>query len=314
MALEENDKLILFELLQDCRKPLRLIAKALGMPENTVAYRIRNLEKRGVIKKYTINMDHQKLGFNRHSLYLDLRPIDPHLINDYLKTITSVDEVSCCYMLHEISQWKLYVSVWTKDIGRYDEIQSLILQKFDQHIIDYVSFQSVKSYTYFSRRLNIKKIAACDVKDKKLDIPLTETDWNIIGALKEDSRQSLMQLAQKLNVSVATLKRRIPYLREQGIIQRFYPILDVRKMGLREYTIISRVKAGAEHAIEDFIKWARSDPRFVIIIKAVGWVNLYYAFQVENEGEYREVMKEIDKRLGNITIKTFAIEVESIIN
>ena len=314
MFIDEKDKLILFELQQDCRQPLSAIAKEVDLPEKTVANRIKNLEKKDIIKKYTVNIDHQKLGYNRHSLYLDLKPIDPKLVSDYLATITSVREVSCCYMLHEISQWKIYVSVWTKDIGRYDEIQGLILQKFDAHILDYVSFQSVRSYTYLSRRLNVKKVGACDAKEHSMKIPITDTDWKIIDEFKEDSRKSLTEIANKLSISIDTLKRRMQYLRENGIIQRFYPILDVKKMGLREYTIIARVKAGAENAIEDFIKWARSDPRFVIVIKAVGWVNLYYAFQVENDDEYRQITMEIDKRIGHITIKTFPIEVENIIH
>ncbi len=314
MFIDEKDKLILFELQQDCRQPLSAIAKEVDLPEKTVANRIKSLEKKGIIKKYTVNIDHQKLGYNRHSIYLDLKPIDPKLVSDYLKTITNVREVSCCYMLHEISQWKIYVSVWTKDIGRYDEIQSLILQKFDAHIIDYVSFQSVRSYTYLSRRLNPKKVAACDVKEQNMTIPITDMDWKIIDELKEDCRRSRTRIANKLSISVDTLKRRIRYLQEQGILQRFYTILDVKKMGLREYTIIARVKAGADKEIEDFIKWARSEPRFVIVIKAVGWVNLYYAFQVDNDDEYREIMREIDKRIGHLTIKNFTIEVESIIH
>jgi DNA-binding Lrp family transcriptional regulator len=160
----------------------------------------------------------------------------------------------------------------------------------------------------------MKKIAICDAKEQSINIPITDTDWKIIDEFKEDSRKSLTEIANKLSISIDTLKRRIQYLRENGIIQRFYPILDVKKMGLREYTIIARVKAGAENAIEDFIKWARADPRFVIVIKAVGWVNLYYAFQVENDQEYREILMEIDKRIGHITIKTFPIEVENIIH
>lgn len=52
--MEEVDKLILFELLQDCRQPLSRIARSVRLPQQTVDYRIKRLEKDGTIKKYTI--------------------------------------------------------------------------------------------------------------------------------------------------------------------------------------------------------------------------------------------------------------------
>jgi DNA-binding Lrp family transcriptional regulator len=43
--MDEKDKLILFELLQDCRQPISKIAKAVKLPQQTVSYRISKLEK-----------------------------------------------------------------------------------------------------------------------------------------------------------------------------------------------------------------------------------------------------------------------------
>ena len=160
--IDEADREILFELLQDCRKPLYKIAKAVNLPQQTLSYRIKKLEKEGVIRKYTVNINYPKLGFARHSLYLDLKSVEPEEVEKYLKQITDINEVSCCYMLHDISQWKIYVSVWTKTVERYDEIQTMIVTRFKDYLKNYLSFQSIKSYTYFARRLNTKKKAKVD--------------------------------------------------------------------------------------------------------------------------------------------------------
>ena len=42
--IDQKDKEILFELLQDCRKPVAKIAKAVKLPPQTTAYRIKKLE------------------------------------------------------------------------------------------------------------------------------------------------------------------------------------------------------------------------------------------------------------------------------
>lgn len=73
--MDEKDKLILFELLQDCKQPVSKIAKVVKLPQQTVSYRIKKLEDSKVIKKYTINVNYPKLGYSRHSLYLDVRGV-----------------------------------------------------------------------------------------------------------------------------------------------------------------------------------------------------------------------------------------------
>lgn len=312
--VDEKDKLILFELLQDSRQPLSKIAKAVRLPQQTVSYRIKKLEDEGIIKKYTINVNYQKIGLNRHSLYLDLKSIKAEDIDEYLKHITDIKEVSCCYMLHDISEWKIYISVWTRTIERYDEIQTKILTKFKDHINNYISFQSVKSYTYFARRLNTKKEAKVDIKEGLENIPLKDIDFKILEKLRENSKTPILQLAKELNTTVNTAMRRIKFLKDKGVIQRFYPIIDMKKIGYTEYTFISRLDASYDKDIEKFIEYAKSDPRFVIVIKAVGYVNIYYAFLAESNKELGEIIEKIESIIGKATLKTYKIEVKDMIS
>lgn len=311
---EEINRRILFELLQDCRQPLSKLAKILRLPKQTVDYHIQKLENSGIIKKYTININYPKLGFSRHSIYLDLKTIDAKEVGEYLKAITDIKEISCCYMLHGVSEWKLYISIWTKTIARYDEIQTKIISKFKNHINNYTSFQSVKSYTYFARVLNPKKAAKCDIKGDPGAFELKDVDWRIIDVLRKDSRTSTIQLSNVLKIPLNTVSRRMKFLTANNIIERSYPILDLNKLGYREYTFISRINPSFNQNIEEFIKYAQSDVRFNIIIKAVGYVNLYYAFLVKNDEELNEIQSIIERFLGKATLKNYKIEVANMLS
>ena len=313
--LDEADKLILYELLQDCRQPLSKIAKTVKLSQQRVHYRIKKLEEQKIIKKYTINLNYPKLGYSRHSLYLDLRSIDANEVDKYLKHITNINEVSCCYMLHDVSEWKMYISVWTKTIERYDEIQTKIISKFNKHIKNYLSFQSIKSYTYFSARmLNPKKEAKCDIKGNPENFELKDIDWKIIDKLRKNSNIPILDLANQLKIDTNTVKRRINYLLKENIIERFYTILDIKQLGFREYTFISRISPSHNNEIEKLVKYAQSDPRFGIIIKAVGYVNLYYAFYARDNKELKEITSKVDKILGKSAIQTYKIEVDDMIS
>jgi DNA-binding Lrp family transcriptional regulator len=217
-------------------------------------------------------------------------------------------------MLHDVSEWKMYISVWTKTIERYDDIQTKILSKFGEYIKNYLSFQSVKSYTYFQRILNPNKKASCDIKTNPENIDLKESDWKIIKELRKNSTISLLELSKRTKMSISTLKRRMLFFTKENIIERFYPIMDVSKLGLREYTFISRVSPSRNNEIDKFIEYARSDPRFGIVIKAVGYVNLYYAFYVKDNSELKEITFNVEKILGKSAISTYKIEVEEMIS
>jgi len=311
---DEKDNLILFELLQDCRQPVSRIAKAVKLPQQTVSYRIKKLEESKVIKKYAVNVNYPKLGYSRHSIYLDIRGVSAKDVDKYLKQITDIKEISCCYMLHEISQWKLYVSVWTKTIERYDEIQTKILSKFRNKIKNYLSFQSVKSYTYFARRLNTKKKPKIDIKGTLENIEIKDIDWKLLDKLKLNSKIPVIKLAHELHLTANSIIKKIEDLKKKGIIERFYPILNMKKLGYTEYTFISRIDPSYNKELEKFIKYTENDPRFIIVIKAVGYVNLYYAFIVKDRYELSEINEKIHKILGKAILETHKIEVDEMIS
>ena len=61
--MDEIDYRILDELLKDSRQSFREIARNVGVATGTVLTRIRNMEKLGIIKGYTVSLDHEKLGY-----------------------------------------------------------------------------------------------------------------------------------------------------------------------------------------------------------------------------------------------------------
>ena len=103
-------------------------------------------------------------------------------------------------------------------------------------------------------------------------------------------------------------------MEKKEIIQRFYPIIDLNKIGYSEYTYISRIDPSYEKNIEKFIEFTKKDPRFIIVIKAVGYVNLYYAFLAKDHGELGEINHKCEEILGKGLLDTYKIEVENMIS
>ena len=63
MVLSDTDVKILQALLEDARFSSRQIAKKVGVSVGTVLSRIKKMEDDGLIKGYSVIMNHEKLGY-----------------------------------------------------------------------------------------------------------------------------------------------------------------------------------------------------------------------------------------------------------
>ncbi|MCD6215609.1 MAG: Lrp/AsnC family transcriptional regulator [Candidatus Aenigmarchaeota archaeon] len=63
MVIDEKDRKILRELLRDSRQSFRRIARKVGLTTSTVVKRYKNLKKEGIIKKSTVLVDAEKIGY-----------------------------------------------------------------------------------------------------------------------------------------------------------------------------------------------------------------------------------------------------------
>jgi Lrp/AsnC family transcriptional regulator for asnA, asnC and gidA len=61
--------------------------------------------------------------------------------------------------------------------------------------------------------------------------PIDNTDMKLLQLLQKNARMTNIELAEKLNMSEATVRRRINNLVDRGFIRGFSALLDYKKMG-----------------------------------------------------------------------------------
>ncbi len=70
ISLDPVDTKLLEILTENCRTPKRVIAKRVGITEKTVRMRIKSLEKRGLIKRYTTLLHPGRAGYYFYILFI----------------------------------------------------------------------------------------------------------------------------------------------------------------------------------------------------------------------------------------------------
>ncbi len=136
IILDDKDFLLLSILKENAKLSTKDISKKLLMPLTTVHNRIKKLEKMGVIRNYTINLNDRALG--TISAYL-LITVDYNILKlrsttqyDLVKTIKSnplVEQTSMVTGAHDV-----IIKVRVKNIQELDEFVTIYLR--NQHGIE----------------------------------------------------------------------------------------------------------------------------------------------------------------------------------
>ncbi len=80
MEIDSLDIEILKILQNDSRVPFTQIAKQLQVPDTTVHFRVRKLVERGIIRKFTVAVSAEKLGYNALAFIRIL--VGGHIVRD----------------------------------------------------------------------------------------------------------------------------------------------------------------------------------------------------------------------------------------
>jgi Lrp/AsnC family transcriptional regulator for asnA, asnC and gidA len=124
ISLDSLDWKILKALQENSKQTYSEVGRQLGVAHSTVYDRIRKMEKNGVIKKWTIDIDHKKIGMNyvtaRMTVYTD--PKESENVAKALSEAKQVLEVSMSLS----EELLIIVKVIARD---QDELHSFIAKK-----------------------------------------------------------------------------------------------------------------------------------------------------------------------------------------
>ncbi len=136
-SYDKLDSIILAKLSENARTPIIKIARDINVPVKTVAYRIKQLEKKKIILGYGVNIDLEKLKIIYYKVHINLNKIDVAPLNEYAKrhpNITFIDET--------IGGWDFEIDLEVNSHKEFLDIMEDMKTRFSQ----------IEDYEYFTSR------------------------------------------------------------------------------------------------------------------------------------------------------------------
>jgi len=121
-SLDEIDMKILRMLEEDGRMPFTEIAEKLRLSESTVRKRVQALQRKGIIKKFTVKIEPSKLGIKTIAVVgVD---VDPTRLLEVAQKLCEFKEIK--WVATSTGDHMIMTEIWTRD-GR--ELTRLISEK-----------------------------------------------------------------------------------------------------------------------------------------------------------------------------------------
>jgi Lrp/AsnC family leucine-responsive transcriptional regulator len=153
IKIDEVDKKILYSLSEDALKPLHELAKELNLTAEAIRYRMKNLEKKGVISTYAAVVDMTKIGYLNYLTIIDLRNTtrkDIELIKNYLRYNKNVQ-----YAFRGATRLEILFYATVKTPEEMDRVIKEIKNEFFQYIqnIRFIRAIDTVKFTLFPEAL-----------------------------------------------------------------------------------------------------------------------------------------------------------------
>lgn len=292
--MDVKDKKILYELCVNSRQPSTIIAKKVRLSREVVEYRIKRLQKQGIIKKFQTLINVDLLGFRSYNVFLLMENFNEEKeteITNYLKNHPAVRWMISCF-----GKWDIFFRITVKDRQQFDEIFSEISEHLDIRSFEVITnVKKLKAVNPFE--LFVENTPSKTTKYKQFQ-KLTEKDLLILKEISNNSRISLIDLSKKISLTPEATKYNIKKLESQGVITGYTCLIDLEKLNYSWYVLLFSLKQmnkDEESALKSLLKFNK---KVWFADKNIGRWNLLLELIASDTKDFHKSLIELRNKLG----------------
>jgi Lrp/AsnC family leucine-responsive transcriptional regulator len=295
VKLDKLDRDILFELNYDCRRSDSVIAKKVSKSKQVVRYRIRKLEKIGVISSYNALIDFRILGFNSIRIYFKLRNISPGKEKEMYEYMRNNDLFLWTVNLEGDVDIAFYV--WIKDIEQFYSEWEDFFELYRKYILRQEVYLSINMIHYPLKIFKIPEIIdEWNIGKNKNKIDIDINDLNILRILSRSANKPTVEIAKDVGMSPKSVAYRIRQLEKKKVILAYNAIIDETKIGYNMFKVDFYLFTHSR--INQMHEFAKRHRNIKNVMRTIGGPDFEIEVMVKNINELKKVIDEIRSKFS----------------
>ena len=315
--IDSKDLAILAELERNARVPTSLISRRLSLPRQTVQSRIDRMVKLGVIRKFIARVNNYILGDRTVELLLKLSEGSDR--KAIAKGIASMPRIHCAFAMH--GEWDIYAAVAFSNGEELKHILSGIYERFGKSIRQKGTVDAMSLYPFRSklrlphdRRGDIldDALSASHEDDGRTTITLTSKENSAIDALRENSRLSAVELADRIGTTPDTAARMVKSLLARKIVAAYTIQYDPVSLGYERYMCFISSGAATAEQSKSLLNYSVRCENIAYLIHGIGAYDYIVDIRAKGQQELHDVLGGIATALKGGIVRQDVMFVEDV--
>ena len=299
IKLNLKDKKILAELDFNAREPISRIAKKVNVSKEVALYRIKKLEKEGIIKQYYAIINTAKLGYYYCRLLIKFQNITKEIeerIITYLK-----ENPKIAYLGILDGSWDLLVGYWVRDIGEFEELIDRFVFNYGKYILEKEISIGLHLWQFpFRFLLDQKSFQEFKTGGKIETFKLDNIDRKILILLTKNARIGYENLSKEFNLTGKAISNRIKNLIKKKIIVGFRTLINYKKFGYTNNKVLLYLQNLTKKEFNKLVNYLKTIPNCIYITKSIGRPDLEFEILTKTREEFFSIIKNLREKFPNI--------------
>jgi DNA-binding Lrp family transcriptional regulator len=294
--LDSVDRKILYELDLNSRQPVKNIAKKLKLSREVVNYRLKKMIDLKVIRNFTTSISVFKVGSFIVKTYISFIDVSILKEKEIINYLLKDKKIGWIYKV--TGKWDLNIIFFGEDLKDFSIFWNDFYSKFGKFIYDKETtvFEHGEIFPrdFLIENLNYEKkdlSRVFSILDKNYS--LDDTEKGILKILSKNSRENILFIAKKLNVSTNTVYSKIKKLEKANVISCHTIGINHELLNLNYYKVLLYFKDYTETNFNKLKSFCKNNSKIWSLSKFVGGADLEFEIFVNNDDELNDVIYKI---------------------
>lgn len=308
--LDMKDRRLLYELDLDCRQSASKIAKKIGLSPLGVNYRIKRLEREGIITQYQLVVNLYKLNIMQFKICLSLQHITSEALDDILqrlKRLQSVKWIASCK-----GTFDLIIALETDSLANVDALKDETLSMFSGYVLEKSISILIEAQTYNRDFLiddnSLLKRSRIIMK-RDTPFALDDIDIKILRSLSENARKPILDIASELGSTARIIGYRMRQLEREKVILGYKLALNHEMLGIHFHKAFIYLDDATPMRLNPLLGYLQQQRNVTHHVKVLGNWDLEPEFETYSEEEFNTALKDMKDEFHDIIKKVDVITI-----
>lgn len=307
--LNQSERKVLTLLEQDCRLSANQIAKKTRLSPEGVLKIIKRLEDAKVITRFNTKINYSRVGYRIYPVHIKLLKLNNNIIKEIKQIITR--HKSCAWFTFCEGEYDLLLSF--KILSKKDELDmNRLLLEISDNVLEKEVSIVLHSFEISKSFLLEHKNTVFPIFDQELEkADLYDDDMKILNLLKSNSRETVLNLSRKVNLSARVVSSKIKKLQKLKVISGFKTKINTATLGFQPCIALISLSKYTDQELRKFTTYCQQKNGINYLVRQIGKYDIELTIDVENVNDFYRLMDDIREQFPFIKKITTLISKES---